>query len=69
MRTSLITSVLATVVVLGTATAAPGSSPGDRRDGTGSAPSACGAGSSVAHCSGIFDLTSDRSLRTRLAAR
>ena len=68
MRTSLVTAVLATVVVLGTAGAAPGSPPGDRTD-RGTAPSACGAGSSAAHCSGIFDLTSDRAMRERLAAR
>jgi hypothetical protein len=52
-------------VALATTGAWPAASTG----GGGDVGSRCGAGTSAAHCSGIFDLTSDRAMRDRLAAR
>ena len=65
MRTSLVPIILATLVALGTAGAAPAAP----TSGGGDAGSRCGAGISATPCSGIFDLTGDRDLRARLDAR
>ena len=69
MRTSLVTIVLATVLATLVALGTAGAAPAAPTSGGGDAGSRCGAGISATPCIGIVDLPGDRDLRARLAAR